>query len=213
MRLNAARQLLELVARVDVGPLLDVAPADGVAHVAQVLQRLDDHVPHHRPQREHRQKPNDDGRHPQPGPILGQSLDRLLIVDRHAHHRHQVALLELRIRCRPQRGVAAHARLRHGVHRLVVLVRLADHRRCSTGRKTGSLPGRRHIGVGGTGQGSGRRRAFDQLPLRCPADRLPAAACSTNLATSVPLGSGRGVARPGLLQYRSSTNFIRRRLA
>ena len=44
-------QLLELVARVDLGPQRDVAVADRVADVAQVLQRLDDHVAHDRRRR------------------------------------------------------------------------------------------------------------------------------------------------------------------
>ena len=37
-------QVLELVAGLDLGPHVELAAADVVAHVAQVLERLDDHV-------------------------------------------------------------------------------------------------------------------------------------------------------------------------
>ena len=51
----------EFVARVDDGPLLDVAAANGVADVAKVGQRLDDDVADDDIQRRHRQEHRDDG--------------------------------------------------------------------------------------------------------------------------------------------------------
>ena len=61
-------QLLELVAGVDVGPQRDVAAADRVAHVAEVPQRLDDHVADDDVGGDHRQEDGDDGRGHQDAP-------------------------------------------------------------------------------------------------------------------------------------------------
>ena len=61
-------ELFELVARANDGPLLDVALADRVGHVAQMGHRLDDHIPHDGPQRKHRNKPDDNRRRPQTAP-------------------------------------------------------------------------------------------------------------------------------------------------
>ena len=58
-----------------------------------------------------------------PARFLASAFDRLLVVDRHADHRHQVAFLELRIRRRAQR-LCGNSRTTLGVHRLVVLVHL-----------------------------------------------------------------------------------------
>ena len=63
-------QLLELVAGVDVGPQRDVAAADGVAHVAEVPQRLDDHVADDGVGGDHRQEDGDDGGGQEDGPVL-----------------------------------------------------------------------------------------------------------------------------------------------
>ena len=72
MRLKADGQSFELVAGVDLGPQGRVAAADLVADVAQVAQRLDDHVAHDDVRGEHRQKDGDDGRGDEDGPIFDQ---------------------------------------------------------------------------------------------------------------------------------------------
>ena len=84
-------ELLEFVARANRRPLLDIALADRVGHVAQVRDRLDDHVPHHRPQREHRAKAHDNRRYPQSGPSGYPCVDCFLVINRHPHHGHQIA--------------------------------------------------------------------------------------------------------------------------
>ena len=55
---------------------VDVAAADLVAHVAQVLERLDDHVAHDDVRGDHRQEDGDDGRGQQDGPVHVQVLLR-----------------------------------------------------------------------------------------------------------------------------------------
>ena len=67
-------QLLELVAGVDVGPERGVAAAHGVAHVAQMPQRLDDHVADDGIQGDHRQEDGDDGRGDEDGAVIGDVL-------------------------------------------------------------------------------------------------------------------------------------------
>ena len=136
MRLNAAASSSNSSPVRIVGPLLDVALADRVGHVAQVRHRLDDHVPHHRPQRKHRQEADHDRRRPQAGPILGQRVDRLLIVDRHADDGHQVAFFKLRIRRRAQSPCDSRRTTPSGVHRLIVLIHAADRRSCSIAHTT-----------------------------------------------------------------------------
>ena len=64
-------QVLELVVGVDFGPLVEVARGDGVAHVAQVLQRLDDHVADDHVQRDHRQEDGQDADRQQDRPVPG----------------------------------------------------------------------------------------------------------------------------------------------
>ena len=85
-------KFLELVGGVDVGPGVDVAPADLVADVPQMVERLHDHVPHDRVGHEHRQEDGDDGGRQQDGAVPVDRLPRGSIGHHHLHHRHQVFL-------------------------------------------------------------------------------------------------------------------------
>ena len=85
-------QLLELVAGVDLGPLLDVAAADRVAHVAQVLERLDDHVAHDDVAATIARKTVMMAVRQQDGAVLGQIAARGFVGDVDAGHGDQIAL-------------------------------------------------------------------------------------------------------------------------
>ena len=69
-------QLLELVAGVDLGPQGDIAAGHGVAHVAEVPQRFDDHVADDGIRGEHAEKDRDDGAGPEDGRVGVQLLLR-----------------------------------------------------------------------------------------------------------------------------------------
>jgi hypothetical protein len=88
-------KFLELVARVDDGPLFDVAAANRVGHFAEMRQRLDDNVPNDHIQRRHRQEDGDDAEGDQQRAILRLGVLRVFGVHRHAEDGHQVALFQV----------------------------------------------------------------------------------------------------------------------
>ena len=78
-------QILELVVRVDLRPHLHLAAAHVVAHVPQVLERLDDHVAHDQVQGDHGHEDGEDGHGDQDGARVADRLGRAGIGQNHLH--------------------------------------------------------------------------------------------------------------------------------
>ncbi len=87
-------QVLELVAGLDLGTCLDVATRHVVAHVAQVLERLDDHVTNDDVRRQHRQKHRHDRRRNQDGAVLVNRDTRGRVGHGDLHHAQEIAHLK-----------------------------------------------------------------------------------------------------------------------
>ena len=84
------RKPLEFVARVNVGPQRSVAAANGVAHIAQMAQRLNDHITHNNVRGHHRGKHGDNGRRKQDRPIPIERPLRGAVRNGHLDDGHQV---------------------------------------------------------------------------------------------------------------------------
>ena len=92
---EGVRELLELVAGLDLAADVQPAGGDRVGDVAEVLDRLDDHVPDDHQRRDHRQDRRDHRGGDQHGPIAVDRLVRLLHRQVDDHGAGQVARLGL----------------------------------------------------------------------------------------------------------------------
>ena len=148
-------QFLEFIGSVDLGPRLHIPAPHLVAHIAQMLQRLDDHVAHDRIGGQPGQEGRHDGGGHQDRPIPVDCLLRRLVGHHHLNHRHQIPLAELHWSVANGRGgtggaaeLMADQTALAGPNRLVVVVfgfiggaklavfarqRRWSHRRCARG--------------------------------------------------------------------------------
>ena len=96
-------QLFEFVGSVNFRPGFHVAVRNFFANIAQVLERLDDHVAHDHVGRDHCQENGHNRRGEEDGPVIVDGLLGSAIGNRNHGDGHQVSLLDPR-RSRNTRG-------------------------------------------------------------------------------------------------------------
>ena len=130
-------EFFELVARADVGPLVQVAVGDRIGHFLQVQHRLDDDVPHDEVRDRHGQKASHQSQRNQQGVVACDLRLRIAQWKGELGHRHQFPQVKIhqlslgrthltRCDCGTRGSMTGQARL-SGADRLKILV-LFGHR-------------------------------------------------------------------------------------
>ncbi len=89
--IERVRKLFKLVARLDLAADIQPPGGNGVGNVAQMLDRLHDHVTHDRIRRKHRDDRRDQGRRDQHGAVLVDGIRGVFHGQRDHHRAGQVA--------------------------------------------------------------------------------------------------------------------------